>query len=150
MNSHVQSSDIEKAALFTGVINALINGIINWFQVKGKTELFLTVDSISTREHTVLGSAVLLATTLAIILTSIGYFTFKAQNKPAYYPKAFYLTLKNAFFTFGILTTLSILLQRFAGSISVSPITAAIIVAVIAGIVAGTVDYMTKKELIKK
>lgn len=150
MKSHGHSSDILKAALFSGALNAVINGIINWFQVKGKTELFLTVDSISTKEHTVLGGAVILATSLAIILTSIGYFTFKAADKPSYYPKAFYLTLKNAFFTFGILTTLSILLQRFAGSISVTPLTAAIIVAIIAGLVAGTIDFMTKKELLNK
>jgi hypothetical protein len=148
MKQQTHSSDIGKAALFSGVLNAIINGIINWFQVKGKTELFLTVDSISTKEHTVLGGAVILATVLAIILTSIGYFTFKASDKPPYYPKAFYLTLKNAFFTFGILTTLSILLQRFAGSIPVTPLTAAIIVAIIAGLVAGTIDYMTKKELL--
>lgn len=150
MKSHENSSGIGKAALFSGATNALINGIINWFQVKGKSELFLTVDSISTKEHTVMGGAVILATSLAIILTSIGYFTFKASNKPPYYPKAFYLTLKNAFFTFGILTTISILLQRFAGSISVTPLTAAITVAIIAGLVAGIIDFLTKKELLNK
>ena len=143
------SNKIIKAAIFSGVLNALINGIINWFQVKDKTDLFLTVDSISTGGHTVLGGAVILATSLAIILTSIGYFTFKAPNKPAYFPRVFLLTLKNAFFTFGIIVTLSILLQRFAGSISVTPITAALIVAIIAGLVAGVIDYMTKKELLK-
>jgi len=149
MNSKIQSSNIGKAALFSGLLNALINGIINWFQVKDKTELFLTVDSISTKEHTVLGGAVILATSLAIILTSIGYFTFKSPNKPSFYPKAFLLILKNAFFTFGIIVTFSILLQRFAGSIPVTPITAALIVAIIAGLVAGIIDYMTKKELLK-
>ena len=148
MKSHGHSSDILKAALFSGTLNAVINGIINWFQVKGKTELYLTVDSISTGGHTVLGGAVILATTLAIILTSIGYFTFKAPNKPSYFPRVFLLTIKNAFFTFGILVTISILLQRFAGSISVTPLMAAIIVAIIAGLVAGIIDYMTKKELL--
>jgi len=140
---------ILKASIFSGVLNALINGIINWFQVKGKPELFLTVDSISTGAHTVLGGAVILATSLAIILTSIGYFTIKAPNKPAYFPRVFLLTLKNAFFTFGIIVTFSILLQRFAGSISVTPITGALIVAIIAGLVAGIIDYLTKKELLK-
>jgi hypothetical protein len=96
--SEKHSNKIIKAAIFSGVLNALINGIINWFQVKDKTELFLTVDSISTGGHTVLGGAVILATSLAIILTSIGYFTFKSPNKPAYFPRVFLLTLKNAFF----------------------------------------------------
>ena len=67
MKQQTHSSDIGKAALFSGALNAVINGIINWFQVKGKTELFLTVDSISAKEHTVLGGAVILATSLAIM-----------------------------------------------------------------------------------
>jgi hypothetical protein len=150
MASQGHSANMATAAVFTGVINAVINGIINWFQVKDKAELFLTVDSISTKEHTVLGGAVILATSLAIILTSIGYFTLKAPGKPAFFPKAFFLMLKNAFFTFGIITILSILLQRYAGSVSVTPVAAAIIVALIAGLVAGIMDFMTKKELLNK
>lgn len=149
MISHGHSAELRKADLFSGALNALINGIINWFQVKGKTDLFLTVDSISTGGHTVLGGAVIAATTLAIILTSIGYFTFKAPNKPSYFPRVFLLTLKNGFFTFGILVSLSILLQRFAGSIAVSSLTSAIIIAIIAGLVAGVIDYMTKNELLR-
>jgi len=141
--------DIAQTAISTGVLNALINGIINWFMVRGKTELFLTADSISSKENTVLGGAVILATSLAIILTSIGYFTFKSAKKPPYFPKGFMLTLKNAFFTFGVITSLSILLQRFAGSIAVAPISSAIIVAFIAGLVAGIIDYLTIKELLR-
>jgi hypothetical protein len=148
MTSNVHKTNMAAAALFTGAANAVINGIINWFQVKDKTELFLTVDSISTNEHTVLGGAVILATSLALILTSIGYFTLKVPDKPAFFPKVFLLMLKNALFTFGTLTILSILLQRYAGSISVTPVAAAVIVALIAGLVAGIIDFMTKKELL--
>ena len=141
--------DVAQTSITTGVLNALINGIINGFLVKGKTEIFLTVDSISNNEYTVMGGAVILATSLAVILTSIGYFTFKSAKKPTYFPKGFMLTLKNAFFTFGVITSLSILLQRFAGSIAVAPISSAIIVAVIAGLVAGIIDYLTIKELLR-
>ena len=146
----MQNNNLFKAAFTGGIINALINGSINWFQVKGKTDLFLTVDSISAGSHTVLGGAVILATTLAMILTSIGYFTFKMPDKPPYFPKVFLRTLKNGFFTFGLMVSISILIQRIIGSVSVSPIGSAIIVAIIAGLVAGTIDYMTKKELLKK
>ncbi|MBN2611014.1 MAG: hypothetical protein JXB00_05615 [Bacteroidales bacterium] len=149
MVSENTSDKLTKAALMNGVMNAVINGIINYFQVKGKSDLFLTVDSISTGGHTVLGGAVILATSLAVILTAIGYFTFKVPNKPAFFPLVFWLIIKNAFFTFGVVVTLSILLQKFAGSISVTPVAAAIIVGIIAGLVAGIVDYMTKKELLK-
>ncbi len=143
---HLQ--DVAQTAITTGVLNALINGIINWLLVKDKTELFLTTDSISSKDSTVLGGAVILATSLAIILTSIGYFRFKSENKPPYFPKGFMLTLKNAFFTFGVITSMSILLQRFAGSIAVNPISSAMIVAAIAGLVAGIIEYLTIKELL--
>ena len=149
MSSSQQSLKILKAAVFNGLLNAVINGVINWFQVRGKTELFLTLDNISTREHTVFGGAVVMATSLAVILTTIGYLTFKSPGKPAFYPKALLLTLKNGIFTFGILTIFSLLLQRYAGSVAVTPVMSALIVAVIAGLVAGTIDYMTKNEILK-
>jgi O-antigen/teichoic acid export membrane protein len=148
MNSKNQPTNMVKSALFSGVLNALINGIINWFQVKGKTELFLTVDAITNTEHTVLGGAVMLAASLAAILTIIGYFTVKSPDKPPFYPKALLLTLKNTFFAFGVMVTVSILIQRIAGSIAVTPFTGVVIVGLVAGVVAGVVDYMTKKELL--
>lgn len=146
LKRHLQ--DVAQTAITTGVLNALINGIINWLLVKDKTELFLTTDSISSKDSTVLGGAVILATSLAIILTSIGYFRFKSENKPPYFPKGFMLTLKNAFFTFGVITSMSILLQRYAGSIAVNPISSAMVVAAIAGLVAGIIEYLTIKELL--
>jgi peptidoglycan/LPS O-acetylase OafA/YrhL len=137
-----------KGALMSGVLNAIINGAINWFQVKGKTELYLTVDAITNTEHTVLGGAVMLAASLAAILTLISYFTLKSNDKPPFFPKALLLTLRNTFFAFGVMVTISILIQRNAGSIAVAPMTGVVIVGLVAGIVAGVVDYMTKKELL--
>jgi len=139
-----------KGALAGGVINAIINGAINWFQVKGKTEIFITVDAISNTVHTVLGGAVILATSLAAILTLISYFSVKSPQKPPFYPKMLLLTLRNTFFAFGVMVTLSIIIQRIAGSVAVSPITSVLIVALVAGVVAGMVDYMTKKELLSQ
>lgn len=137
-------------AMATGIINAIINGVIQWFQVRDKTEIFLTVDAISNTENTVLGGGVVLATSLAAILTLIGYFSVKSRNKPPFFPKAILITLRNAFFAFGFMVTVSILIQRFMGSITVSHLTATVIIALVAGFVASTVDYMTKKELMSK
>lgn len=142
------NADLLKGALMSGFINAIINGIINWFQVRGKTELYLTVDAITNTAHTVLGGAVMLATSLAAILTLVSYFTLKSDYKPPFYPKALLLTLRNAFFAFGLMVTFSIIIQRTAGSVLVSPLTAVIIVGIVAGVVAATVDYMTKTELL--
>jgi hypothetical protein len=144
----INSESLIHGAIVTGIINAVINGIINWFQVSGKPEILLTVDSISNKEHTVMGEAIILAFTLSVIIASIGYFTLKLNDKPNYFPTAFKVTVKNAFFLFGVFVTLAILWQRFAGSVSVSPVMAAIIVGVIAGIVAGVTDYLTKRELL--
>lgn len=144
----VNSEKLIHGAFVTGIINAVINGIINWFQVSGKSEILLTVDSISNREHTVMSGAIILAFTLSVIIASIGYFTLKMNDKPKYFPTAFVATLKNAFFLFGVFVTLAILWQRFAGSVSVSPVVAAIIVGTIAGIVAGVTDYLTKNEIL--
>ena len=148
MTTKLPNADLVKAALMSGGMNAVINGLINWFQVRGKSEIFLTVDSISTTEHTVLGGAVILAASLAAILTIISYFTLKIENKPAFYPKGLWLTIRNAFFAFGVMVTLSIILQRMAGAVTVAPFTAVIITGLVAGVVAGMVDYMTKTELI--
>lgn len=146
MTTHKEN--LMKGALMGGLINAIINGGINWFQVKGKTDLYLTVDAITNTEHTVLGGAVMLAASLAAILTMISYFTVKSPHKPPFYPKALLLTVRNAFFAFGVMVTISILIQRIAGSVAVSPFTSIVIVGLVAGVVAGVVDYMTKKELL--
>ena len=143
----VNSEKLIHGAMVTGIINAAVNGIINWFQVSGKPEIMLTVDSISNKEHTVMGGAIILAFVLSVIITSIGFFTMKLKTRPKYFPTAFFLTFRNAFFLFGVFVTLAILWQRFVGTVSVSPVMAAIVVGAIAGIVAGVTDYLTKKEL---
>ncbi len=147
MKPERQSLEIFKGSVVNGITNALINGLINLFQHHDEDTLFLTVDNISTGSQTVMGGAVILATTLAIILTSTSFLTLKTANKPAYFPHVFLLSLKNAFFVFGVLTAISVLWQRFIGSFLVTPIESAIIVAIVAGLVAGTIDYMTKTNI---
>lgn len=141
------TQDITKGAAINAVINALINGVINWFQLDKSKGHFLTVDSITTTEHTVFSGAVVLAVSLAFILSSIAYFTVKDPSKPPYFPRVFLLALKHSLYAFGLVALAGMLLQRFAGSIEVSPITAATVAGLIAGIVAGIVDYETKMQL---
>ena len=136
-------------AILSGGINAVINGIIHWFQVKGDSSIKVTVDSISEKTHTVMGSAVLLAFILSVIIACISWFTFKESGKPKFIIGGLFLILKNAFFLFGLFITMAILWQRFVGTVEVTPCVAAVIVGLIAGIAAGMTDYLTKKELIK-
>lgn len=136
-----------KGAAATGIINAVINGIIYWFQVRGQASIPITNDSITSREPSVFGSAILVSVILAIIIASIGYFTLKYPGKPAWFPKVFLLTIRNAFSMFGILVTLAILWQRIADSVFVTPLVASLIVALAAGIVCAVTEYSVKKEL---
>lgn len=144
----VSSSHLLKGAITGGVINAVINGLINWFQVKGKESIYISVDSITNTEHTILGGGVILATSLAAILTVIAYTTFKVDNKPSFFPKGLMITIRNTFSIFGLIITLSILFQNAFGTMTTGPMGSVIITGIIAGFAAGIVDYQTKKELL--
>jgi len=143
------NQSIIKGALISGILNAIINGIINWFQLDKTKNILLTTDMISTHEHTVFGGAVILGTTLAFILTSIAYLTTKVETKPKYFPRVFFLALKQSIFAFGVLTIFALLFQRMFGSIEVTGLQAAIFTGCIAGLAAGIVEYSTKNILIK-
>jgi hypothetical protein len=141
--------NIRKGALFNGILNAIINGAIAWSAGQGMNSINLTVDAISTQEHTALSSAITTAVSLALILSIIGYFTIKLEHKPPFFPKALVLTLKNSLYTLGILVTLAIFIQRYFGSIPVNPGIAALITALVAGVTAGWVTYITHVELVR-
>lgn len=142
------NKELLKGSLLTGSINACMNGTINWFSVRKLVEIPLSHDLISTKADTVFSGVVSLATSLAFILTTISFLTFKIPNKPRYFPKVFFLALRNSFFVFGVVVAVAILVQRMAGTVMMTPIESALLSGVFAGIVGGTVDYLTKKELL--
>lgn len=144
MTSEIKSKLIKGAAL-TGIINAVINGGIQYFFLKGNSSIPISVDSITNNDQTVLGTAVMLAITLSMILTLVAYFGIKGQ-KAAFFPTTFLLTLKHGFVTFGILTSLAVLWQKYMGTIEVPLVSALIIIGVISGVVSGFVNYFTLKE----
>jgi hypothetical protein len=144
------TTNILKGAIIGGIINASMNGVKYWFAVRDETSVKLTDDLISSTENTVFAGAVPLATSLAFFLTSIAFLMSKIPGKPPYFPRVFLMAIKNAVFAFGIITIAAILLQRFAGSISVSPIIATIITAIISGLVAMTVNFLTQKDILIK
>jgi hypothetical protein len=140
--------EITKGAITGFVMNAVINGIINWFQVRNLDEVLVTDNLISSEEHTLFSGAVPLAVSLAFILSGIAYATTKIPGKPAYFPKYFMKSLWYAFATFGIIVTLGVLWQRFMGSITISPVVAAVWAGIIAGIVAAVVNYKVVSDLV--
>ena len=133
---------ILKGAVIAGIINGSINGAIQLFLLQGKAPIALTVNSITNDTTTVLGEAVPLAVTLAMILTVIGYLTLKQAKRP-FWPDVVWLTIKHGMFAFGVVVSGAILWQRVMGSVSVSLIGATLVMSVIAGLVAATANYMT-------
>ena len=135
-------SKLIKGAVTTGVINAFINGGIQYFFLKGKDFIPISVDSITNTDETVLGTAVVLAITLSMILTLVAYFGIKG-NKAPLWPTTIWLTIKHGFFTFGVLTSLAVLWQKYMGTVEVSMISALIIIGAIAGVVSAIINYLT-------
>jgi hypothetical protein len=150
MQSEKIKNELLKSSIIGGLINGIINGVTNWFEVKGKTSILLTQNVISSTEETVFSLAVPLAVSLAFMGTSIAYLTLKFKNKPPYFPTVFLTGLKHAFFVFGVVVAFAVLIQRFAGSISTTPLGSAIVVGVVAAIIAMVVNYLTVTAIIAK
>lgn len=144
-----RQQDIRKAAIISGVVNAVINGAIQAYFLWGKTSVPMSVDAISAGTHTVLGSAVPLAVSLAMILTAVAHWTLKAPKKP-FVPTTLWLIVKHGLFAFGTLVAAAVVWQRLVGTVDVSVATAVLLLAVVAGIVAGLVNYMTISEVVER
>lgn len=149
MEQKVSKSEILKGALIGGAINAVINGLITWFKEKDQSRILLSNDVISSNTPTVFSGAVTTALSLAFVLTTVAYFTWKMPNKPRYFPRVFFMAIKHAIFAFGLVVALAVLVQYYAGSVEVGPVFAAILTAAIAALTATTVTYMTHLELSK-
>jgi putative flippase GtrA len=139
---------MRREAITGGLINGTMNGVINWYSFRDHASLFLTDNLIDSRAETVFAGAVPLAVSVAFILTSIAFFKTKQPGKPPYFPKVFLMALKHSVYAFGLVTIFAILLQRYAGSIEVTPVVAAVITGVVASLVATIVNFETRKSLL--
>lgn len=144
----MMQTDILKGALLSGLINAVINGAIQFFLLRGSETIPLTVDSIGTETHTVLGSSVPLAVSLAMILTAVAHWTTKGAKKP-FFPTTLWLVIKHGLFAFGAVVAGAVMWQRIMGSVEVNLGTAVLILGVVAGIVSAVVNYMTISEIVE-
>lgn len=135
-------SKILGGAVISGITNGLINGAIQWYLLKGRASIPLSVDGITNDEQTVLATAVPLAVSLAMILTVVAYLTLKAPRR-RFLPGVLWLTIKHGVFAFGLVVAGAVAWQRLMGTVEVSLGTAVIVLGVIAGIVGGLVNYMT-------
>lgn len=151
---------IRKDALTSGVANAVINGVIGWFMFRGKGTLPLTVDTISAHEKTVFSTGVMTALILSIMLGAIAFFTFgkKAQSlqlaSPELLERPFLFfgartILFYSLFAFGTATLIALFLQKFAGTILVTPLVGASLLGAIAGIAAWFINTAVMKAMLR-
>jgi len=144
----VTRSDIQKGAAISGVINAVINGAIQYFILRGSAPIPLSVDSIGTETHTVLGSSVPLAVSLAMILTAVAHWTTKGPKKP-FFPTPLWLVIKHGLFAFGTIVAAAVMWQRTFGTVEVGLGTAVLLLGIVAGLIAAIVNYMTISAIVE-
>jgi hypothetical protein len=136
-------------ALVSGVINAVINGAIQYFILRGdEGPIPVSVDSIATETHTVLGSSVPLAVSLAMILTAVAHWTTKGPKKP-FFPTTLWLVIKHGLFAFGTVVAGAVMWQRIMGTVEVGLGTAVLILGIVAGVVSAVVNYMTISQIVE-
>ena len=135
-------AEIMHGSLLNGVINGVINGGIQWFLLRGMVAIPLSVDGITNDEKTVLGMAVPLAVSIAMILTVVAYMTLKSAKR-AFFPDVLWLTIKHGIFAFGLSVAGAVVWQRVMGTVPVSLATAVIVLGLVAGVVGGLINYMT-------
>ncbi|MDD9718623.1 hypothetical protein PVW48_17810 [Dinoroseobacter sp. PD6] len=140
---------ILQGAVISGVINAVINGAIQYFLLRKSMPMPLTVDSIGTETHTVLGSSVPLAVSLAMILTAVAHFTVKGAKKP-FVPTTLWLVIKHGLFAFGAVVALAVVWQRAMGTVEVGLGSAVVLLALVAGLAAAIVNYMTITAVVEE
>ena len=124
------------------VINAAINGWISWGQFKVSETVPLTLDRITGGSHSAVGSAVMVATSLALILTLVN-FAVSHRHRPVdarlargtVWRLAVSTAVGNAFKYFGVAVVAGVLWQRVAGTVAITPMAATLLVAAVAGVV---------------
>lgn len=136
------NTKVLQGAVVSGLINGVINGVIQWFSFRKFEKVPVSVDCISNDTFTVLGSGVHLAVMLAMILTFVAFFSIKKDSRPSI-SKRIWMILKHGFFTFGVVTGLSVLWQYKFGSVEVSSLMGTVLVGIIAAVVALVVNYLT-------
>lgn len=142
-----------------GLINGVINGAISWSAFKSLPQVPLSMDSISSPGVTALGNAATAVLALTFIITSITFFVFRraarksgtapdALTQMPYWRKGLGIAVRNTLLSFGGFIAAAVLWQRIVGTVMVSPLAAALVVAVMA--LAATVwsEMRTKREML--
>lgn len=147
-------------SLIPAALNTIINGGIAYAGFKSAESIPLTLDLISSEQHTVWGQGVTLAFALGIILSIVTAKVFANHAikidpslapflRQPIFPVVMRIAINNGASLFGWFVALAILWQRMVGSISVTPMTAAALVGILAGVITVIVEVRTKQALLE-
>lgn len=143
-------NDIIKASLIQAAINTVINGVINYFMMRGKDVHLITADSITAGSDTVIGHSVFTAVLLAVIFTLLGFNSQRKHLPDVSWSRVGWLAVHNAIYAFGLMIILGVLWQKIFPNISIGTPGAAAIAGFIAGAVSGITNYSTLSHLMER
>lgn len=143
-------NEIIKASLIQAGVNTVINGVINYFMVRGKDTQLITADSITSGSDTVIGHSIFTAVILAIIFTLLGFHSQRKHLPDIAWSRVGWLAVHNAIYAFGIMIILGVLWQKAFPNVSIGTLGAATIAGLIAGAVSGITNYSTLSRLLER
>jgi hypothetical protein len=141
-------------------INGAINAAIAWHGFRGSAAVPLSMDSIGSPGVTALGNAAPVAFSLTFIITCITFFVFRAAARKsgraptvaglAFFPDGLRIALSNTLLVFGGFVAIAVLWQRFAGTVSVGPVAATLVVAAVAALATAIAETRTRREMLAR
>lgn len=143
-------NEIIKASLIQAGVNTVINGVINYFMVRGKDTHLITADSITSGSDTVIGHSIFTAVILAIIFTLLGFHAQRKHLPDVAWSRVGWLAVHNAIYAFGLMIILGVLWQKAFPNVSIGTLGAATIAGLIAGAVSGITNYSTLSRLLER
>lgn len=154
------AGSVNRLAAKDAATSVVINLLTNWLAYRGAALVPLTVDSISSRDPTLFSRSIPGALFLCAVLGTIGWFKFRRRGRTlpgvdaALLDRPYFFTGLRivAFYTvfvFGLLVTLGVLLQAFAGSVSVPAPVAIVLATVIAGASAWFITAATMRAQLR-
>lgn len=141
-------------------INGVINGAIAWMSLRSHEQIPISLDLISTTEHSVWGQGVMLAFFLGLILSVVTAKVFakhlrthhpasaRLADRPIF-PDVARIALRNTLVLFGGFVLAAILWQRVVGTVFVSPLVATVLIGCLAALITILVERWTKLDLLR-
>lgn len=151
---------VNRLATQDAATSVVINLVTNWLAYRGAGLVPLTVDSISSGDATLFSRSIPGALFLCAVLGTIAWFKFRRRGRSLpgadpvlldrpYFFTGFRIVTFYTVFVFGLLVTLGVLLQAFAGSVTVPAPVAIAVATAIAGASAWFITAATMRAQLR-